>query len=423
MTPTRRGYSIWGVAVLFFIFEFILRTVVGTFEHPITYQLELNAVQFSVISSSAFLAIYALMQMPAGWLLDRIGLRIALVSASLFCALACVLFASAHTFEFSFIARMLMGFGASFGFLCVLSAICEYLPDNRRASLIGFSQFLGTLGPMLAAGPLAALASGGSDDVWRTVFCLFGALSVGIAILAYFVIRSPEQISTKMRFVKLSVPTPVSQSLFRLVRGRQNWLIALYCAGTYSILEYLSENGGRLFLSLKGASDTDAGFLISLGWLTYGLSAPCLGMLSDRLMNRKSVLVGAGLVGVLGIMLFNWASSLPGMALGCLALGVGAAGQTIGFVMMAENCQKGYLGFGLSFNNMFLSLGVAINAPLVGLFFSHARAERGVLALSDYQTGFTLLVLISAASVLLAMLGIRETFGKSQHHPTVLSRR
>ncbi|WP_367608019.1 hypothetical protein [Legionella sp. W05-934-2] len=42
----------------------------------------------------------------------------------------------------------------SFGFICLLISVYDWLPRKNAALFIGLSQFIGTMGPMLAAGPL-----------------------------------------------------------------------------------------------------------------------------------------------------------------------------------------------------------------------------------------------------------------------------
>ncbi|MDC0348985.1 hypothetical protein OAN21_01060 [Alphaproteobacteria bacterium] len=72
---TFQGVSVWLICAIFYLYEFLLRTVIGTFQHPIVHDLDLTSFQFSILSSTMYLFIYAAMQIPVGLLVDRLGLK------------------------------------------------------------------------------------------------------------------------------------------------------------------------------------------------------------------------------------------------------------------------------------------------------------------------------------------------------------
>ena len=155
---TVTGFVVWGICALFFLYEFLLRTVIGTFQHPIMYDLKLSSFKFSLISTSIYLLIYGAMQIPIGLMVDRHGLKKSLFIGAAVCSLSAIGFAYTHHFYSALFFRILTGLGSSFGFICLLIAVYEWMPKRNIALLIGLSQFIGTLGPMIAAGPINAIA-------------------------------------------------------------------------------------------------------------------------------------------------------------------------------------------------------------------------------------------------------------------------
>ena len=201
------------MCALFFLYEFLLRTVIGTFQHPIMYDLNLSAIEFSMLSSTFYLLIYAIMQVPVGLIVDRFGLKKSLFAGAFICASASIGFAYANSYIYAALFRFLTGFGSAFGFICLLVAVYDWLPQKNRALLIGISQFIGTMGPMIAAGPFEALAKSGDID-WRLLFTYLGLIGfvLSAAILSvvqnnkeksgrYIVLKRPEGILKTIRHI------------------------------------------------------------------------------------------------------------------------------------------------------------------------------------------------------------------------------
>ena len=57
------GSFIWLVATLFFLYEFFLRTFVGTLAYQIISELHLSLEEFSLLGTAYFIS-YSLMQIP-----------------------------------------------------------------------------------------------------------------------------------------------------------------------------------------------------------------------------------------------------------------------------------------------------------------------------------------------------------------------
>ena len=179
-----KGLFIWGLCAVFFTYEFMLRTVLGTFEHPLLYDLNLSLVGFSILSSTAYQGVYGFMQIPVGVILDNFGLKKVLSAAIMLCALSVLFFSATHQFHSAFIFRLIMGLGSSFGFIGLLVVVYDWMPSNKTGLFIGLSQFIGTLGPMLAAGPLNAVAESGGLS-WRLVFLGLGIFGIILSKFSY----------------------------------------------------------------------------------------------------------------------------------------------------------------------------------------------------------------------------------------------
>lgn len=416
---TFMGTLIWLVLAMFFTYEFLLRTIIGTFEHQIQVGLGISLVLFAVLSSSAYQLSYGLMQIPVGFIVSRFGLKKSAFVAMLFCAISVMLFAVAVSFTDALIYRVLMGIGSSFGFICLLVAVYEWMPRQHFALFIGLSQFLGTLGPMMAGGPLGAVSQAGVS--YHKVFIIVGMIGLIIAGLILFLVRNNNApVKNEVRF--LEKKEPIFTSLKKIFTMKEMWFIALYSALVYFGIEYLAENSTPAFLKLSGYTAVFAGYMITLSWLGYAIGCPLLGFISDRIKRRKSVMIAASVFAVVGLfMIFYMTHSAILVILGFFFLGIGASGQSLGFAAIAEQSQKQYVAAGMGFNNAMIMTCVAIIGPLVGYILTLvSRGKAEGFTLGEFHLAFAFILGIAVIGLLLAIFFIKETYCKPQKEVQII---
>ncbi|MGB0935093.1 MAG: MFS transporter [Alphaproteobacteria bacterium] len=415
---TFKGIIVWLICAVFFLYEFLLRTVVGTFQHPIMYDLDLSAIEFALISSTAYLAIYAIMQIPVGLIVDRIGLKNSLLIGASICAASSIGFSYVDSYLWAIILRFSTGFGSSFGFICLLVAVYEWLPRKYIAFLVGVSQFIGTMGPMIAAGPFEYIAETGNID-WRTIFYALGFFGIILTVLIALYVSNNQEKSGQ--YTVLKRPDGITKILAALLTNRQAWIIAVFSGCIYFSLEYLSENDGKNFLISKGLPSTLSAFMITFSWLGYALACPVLGSLSDYFKRRKPFMVISAFLGTSGLVGIVFCSQEAFLAASFFLLGIGAAGQSLGFVAMSEQFKPTHLAAGLSFNNGILMMLSAVNAPVIGSILEHIKIGT-YPSMDDYQFAFSFLIAAMSISIILSTYFFRETYGKSQADYTYLKR-
>ena len=235
-TLQTKGFLIWGICALFFLYEFFLRTVIGTYQHPLMYDLNLTSFQFSLLSTTIFLLIYGLMQIPVGLIVNNLGLKKSLTIGALCCTASSVGFSYSYSYEMAVVYRMIMGFGAAFGFISLLISVNDWMPHKYSAIFIGLSQFIGALGPIAAAGPLETL-SNSTNIHWRSIFLYLGGIGAVLTILIFLFVENNQEKAGK--FLILQKQEKISTSIFRLFARIQPWYIAFLSASLYFTIEYL----------------------------------------------------------------------------------------------------------------------------------------------------------------------------------------
>ncbi|MCF6765349.1 MFS transporter [Thiotrichales bacterium 19S3-7] len=413
------GTIIWLICALFFMYEFLLRTLLGTFEHPIMYDLELNFVTFAILSSTAYQLIYGLMQIPVGLITDRFGLKRTLFIAVIICSIAVIGFGSTHTFDTAVIFRVLMGFGSAFGFICLLVAVYDWMPRKNIALFIGISQFIGTMGPMLSAGPMNAIANE-SHISWRFIFYMLGIIGIAIAALVILIVKNNQKQIANFQILKR--PRPLTRDLYGLMRQPQVWLIAVFSACVYFSIEYLSENSGKAYLMLHHYSSNSASYMLTVSWLGYAIGCPLLGLISDLTSKRKQMMVLSAICCIIAIcIIIYFPINLTTLYSAFFLLGIGASGQSIGFAIMAEQCNHNYLAAGLGLNNAMIMLVTSINAPVIGWLLASVSDNPQQISISDYQQAFIIMPILMVVALVISVFFIKETFCKSTKEITKLS--
>ena len=412
-----KGFFIWGICALFFLYEFFLRTVMGTYQHSLMQDLDLTSFQFSLLSTTIFLLIYGIMQIPAGIIIDNIGLKKSLLIAAICCTTASAGFSYSHSYFIAIACRMLMGFGASFGFICLLISVHDWMPHKYSAIFIGLSQFIGTLGPILAAGPLDSI-SGPTGLNWRFIFLCLGVIGVILTILIFFFVENNKEDVGKYTILHRS--EKISTSILRLFSKMQPWYIALVSTCLYFTIEYLSENEGRGFLELKGISSSSTSYIITVAWVGYAIGCPLVGFLSDILKRRKVIIKLCAVLGLVATLMIVYMQSKLYIQIAFFLLGISASGQSIGFAIIAEQFEKRFIAVGFGLNNAMITGFIAINAPLIGLLLDHT-IEKTSDHLNAYLFVFNILIIISACAVIFSVFFLKETFCKSTVHFTFLT--
>lgn len=415
------GVIIWATAALFFLYEFFLRTFVGSVAHQIIPALKLNTETFAMIGSAYYLA-YSLMQIPVGILVDKFGVKLVITVAVLTCAAATFLFANATGFYTALISRFLMGFGSAFAFVCLLVIASTWFPRKFFGFFSGASQFIGTMGPALAGGPLIGVMYA-LHETWRGALSQVAMFGIILAVLFIIIIRNKPR-GGEQTLIFLKPEIPLKKRLSKLFRNKQAWLIAAYSAGVYGSIALLGAIWGTTYLQARGLSQSNAANIISIAWIGYAIGCPLLGAFSDIAKRRKPILVFCAIIGVLvtaAITYLDLSQHFWLYTLLFFGLGIAAAGQNLGFATIAEQSDFSTRATALGLNNGAITMFGAIVPPIISYFiYTSAGQNQGNLNAHDFVFAFTLMPALYLLSTLIAIFGIKETYCKPQKEAIVL---
>ena len=110
---------------------------------------------------------YTLMQIPAGLLVDRYGVKRVVLVSMVASSLGSAAFALAPNLLDVFAARLIVACGDALVFTALLKLVAQSFADERFGMMSGISQVSGYVGGVIATTPLAAAVSGFG---WRACF-------------------------------------------------------------------------------------------------------------------------------------------------------------------------------------------------------------------------------------------------------------
>lgn len=160
-----------------YFLSFLFRSLNAVVAPSLRGELGLDDASIGVITS-AYLAAFAIAQLPAGVALDRFGPRRVAPFMLVFAAVGAVVFALAHDAWMLALGRALIGFGVSVALMCGFKANVLYWPLPRLSLVNSIMMTFGGLGAAMATRPVQWLLA---DCDWRLVFVGLAAVTLAVA--------------------------------------------------------------------------------------------------------------------------------------------------------------------------------------------------------------------------------------------------
>jgi MFS family permease len=341
--------------------------------------LGLNAETLGILGGAFFYS-FALLQIPMGPMLDRIGPRIINTFFPLIGALGAFLFAFGESFIVALLGRILIGVGMASVLMASFKVFILRFPLEKFTTLSGMIISVGTLGNIFAASPLAYLTL---TIGWRMTFILAAGITAILAFLVFWILGEEEEKGES--FIPLPQSKPemgVLQSI-RLILGSlafwQMGAIAFFRYGTFVSLQGLWL--GPYLIEIKGYSPILTGnvlILLAIGMIVGG---PIAGWLSDRTFHSKK-----------------------GVALGGMGLYTLSLFPLIGIVKIQSPFWYGLIFFFIGF---FCSFGVVI--------YSHAKEFFPIAISGTVMTWINFFTMAGGAIFMPALGKIIESFPRVGH--------
>ena len=405
--PGRQATMIFIVVMAAYTLSFFQRFAPASIAQDLALAFDTTAASLGVLAATYFY-VYTLMQVPTGVLVDTLGPRRILLLGGVISFIGSLWFALAPDLSQALIGRTLVGLGVSVTFIAMLKIIALSFEEHRFASLTGLGVFVGNIGSVLAGVPLAYAAS---EIGWRSVFMVVAVASLVFGTLAWWMMRH----SSAMAGNKVD-RTVVIGGLWSVLRNRQSWAPALTNLGmSGSYFAFAGLWAMPYLTQVHGYSRNIAATHLSLMYAGFAIGCLALGIISDRVRQRKSILIAAATVYCTIWCVWWWGGTLDTtttMGL-CFLMGFSTAGFSLTWACAKEVNPPQLAGMSTSIANVGGFFGAAVMQPLVGWLMDQVWAGTlangvRVYSLGDFRFGLSI-VIGMAFFGLIAALFVRET--------------
>ncbi|MGX7006128.1 MFS transporter [Caballeronia sp. KNU42] len=407
------GYLL-GLGVLVNYFDRVNLTVAGT---TIAHEFGFGPGGLGILFS-AFGLTYGILQIPAGLLLDRLGVTRVMRWSTFLWGVASMITAFSLGMKTLFLSRLLLGVAEAPGFPANSKATGYWFPRTERglatALFDGAAKFSNVIGVPVIALLLVHLG-------WRAAFLVTTAISVAYFLLFRIMYRDPSQdkklsaeeyayIRSGGAAIEGEAAADTSHLFSYLVRNRKVWGLSIgFAAYGYAFALFIFWLPGYLVTEM-GMGILKSATFTTIPWVFATISDLLIGgWLIDHLIKRgfdeskvrKSIIVigmlfGLAVVGAgftrdpdwaivwITISLSGLAAAAPaGWAVPSLIAPKGGAG-TIGGIMNFVNSMTGIaapvitgfiVGATQSFSRAFMLAGVMLAVGIVSYVFVLGRIE------------------------------------------------
>jgi predicted MFS family arabinose efflux permease len=354
---------------------------------------------------ASFFYAYGIMQIPSGWMLDRYGARKMLTFYSLLCAFGLLLFALTEHFAIALLARFLAGTGVCIGFLASYNLAANWLPHRLFSSVAALLHTLGTIGAVLATGPMAMMVN---HFGWRHSLSFLAMATLLLTIAYYFLIKDGKsQVKHKHKtefFKALNYWLSHSQTLWIALIAFLAWLPVSIVGALWGV-PYL--------MKAYHWDNVTASNICSLFWVGSGIGSFVLSWYSEAINLRKKPIILCFTMQLIASILFLFAPKLPVflISVALLSLGISVCIQTMTFSLIKENVKPEYFTANAGLNNAVSMMSSVLGQLVVGIMLDWHRFARGGIhyQVSDYQYALFLIPCASVLGLLIMYFKIRET--------------
>lgn len=387
VAPHKRGIPAWWVTIFLFwlgwIFMYADRTVLNPVMGELEKEFGLSDTQLGLMNSVFYFS-YALLQVPAGILGDKIGKKKVLIPGFLLFGAFTAVTGWAKSWSTLLFARVVTGAGEGTYYGPQYGISSEQIPKKYRSlgsAIINSGMAFGIALGLMASSWLVY----DQGYSWRTPFFVMSlpTLLTGLAIWLFVKEKKRQPVEAG------GVAKPKSK-FTDLFKNRNLLLVYLmvFCSlfGFFVILTWLP----YYLQSERGIAGSETGFITSLvAWISIP-GALLFSSLSDRLGKRKPLILVLVPVAILSMLSIIWMPNMTGVIVALCVYGlVGKlALDPVLVALVADSVDENNYSsaFGL-FN--FIGMSSSILAPVIA---GAARDMTGSLASSFYVSAALLVV-------------------------------
>lgn len=409
-------YIVFSVATLFYFYDFFLGVFPSAIANDLMREYQIDAQGLGLLQAFFFYG-YMPIQIPAGLLFDRFGVRKVLVTATSICAASIFIFTFSRHLYLASAMRLLMGLTSAFSYIGAVIIASHWFPKRYFPMMVGVVQFMGSIGAIVGEGPISVMVK---HTGMMPALLLAGVVGALMAVTFWLFIQDHPD-SHHHDYAKHGLSE--FQKLKIIFSHRQNWWNCLYGFGIWAPMSVFSITWGVLFLrSAYNLTNENAAFMMSLIWIGVAVGGPALGWWSGYLKRRKPSMIVGALFGLIASSFVIYVPGLPlvGLYVCLFFYGVASSAMAVSFGVVDDNNASNMAGTAIGLQNMAIVTGGLTLVPFIGYWLKHHWLGNVINDVPFYTTAeFQHILYVAPACFLLALIAsvflIKETHCQRHH--------
>lgn len=386
------SWLVWGIAVLYYLYEYIHRIAPSVMIQPIMYSFRIDTAEMGALASTYFW-IYGMMQIPVGIVVDNYGPKRPLLVACILITIGSFGFGFSHELVFAYVCRGLIGLGSAFGYLCCLKICVNWFSSRRFALMCGLVNMIGMLGAFAGEIVLSKLLD---DYTWRQVVYSLSYVGILIIVLLWIFVRDFPHESPQAQFFKKS--HHIGENLKRIITSKHLWLCAVYVGCIYCTFDTIAALWGVSFIQKSyGISRDHAAEISSLIFLGAMAGYPVFGFVTSYFNNahKRIMIISSLCILALGIGIWSGPKDISVLVVLFALLGFFAGVTATATTLAKEYMPLSISGLTMSVINTVLVFAGAASEPLFGYLLQVNQTVKSTslaaVSVSDFQRAFLIM--------------------------------
>lgn len=320
-------------------------------------RLNITTNQFGMIELS-FYAVYTPMQLVCGPLLDEYGAKRILPSVIGLCLLGSIISGVTTSYYWYLFARLLIGFGSAFAFVCVLKIASEWFPKSYYPILAGLTTTFGMLGGIFSEA-IAPVFNQYDQQYFFSGICIIAVVLIIMSIVFVKDAESHDDSELNLMLILNDIKSVLSI--------KQVWIAGFIGLAMFSPVQLFVTWAIRFFADDLGVNEVAAGNIVSMIFWGTCIFAPISGWIASKVSNKKILILTGNVLcflGMLGVLYSAQTDALSAMAL-MLMIGIGLSAQPLVFVYSSRQVSLHLTATAVAATNFIVNLS-SILQPYIG---------------------------------------------------------
>ncbi|MCP4177833.1 MAG: MFS transporter [bacterium] len=405
------GWFMWFIGALFYALDYFQHSVPSVIIGPISKSLGLNIIHVGDVMSVYF-PLYAISQLPAGYLLDKYGTKKVLSISCLIVSLGLVVTAFSTGYSSLLTGRIFIAVGSGSAFIGALKIAADWLPSRLFPLAVGMVNTIGVLGGVCSQSLFAWFLK---LYKWQTSLIVIAFLGFALAAVILLFLKNRKQNGIKSE----NHSNRLTWSDLKVLKTPKLWFLSLYAGimvGT--VVNAFGELYGVIFLQYNyHVTNGQAALITSLIFIGIGCGGPVHGIIAGMLKKKKSWMIISNVATTVlfgSLVLMNTIIHVWMLYIIYFLLGFFVSSMLLSFAMARDSVDSKMHGMAIAFVNMFIGLCGAFFQLFIGRIIVLVNGSPVTVSINpnSFIIGFICLLIPLAVSFICLLL-YREKIGSS----------